>query len=57
MREKMKLNEDKFSEEIWLKYFNNVLFDKGMITKEQRDKIELLIIKKTKSKKINPVFK
>ena len=51
MREKMKLNEDKFSEEIWLKYFNNVLFDKGMITKEQRDKIELLIIKKTKSKK------
>ncbi len=31
------------AEEIWLKYYNQVLFEKALITVEERDKMILLI--------------
>ncbi len=34
------------AKEIWLNYFNNTLFEKGIINKSERDKMAYLIRKK-----------
>ena len=34
------------TKEIWLEYFNKTLYDKGIITKSERDKMAQLIRKK-----------
>lgn len=33
------------SREIWLNYFNNILFEKGVINQKERDKMSQLIRK------------
>ena len=37
------------AEAIWLNYFNQTLFEKGLVTEQQRNKIRLLIKNRTPS--------
>jgi len=37
------MNTDNLSKSIWLNYFNNVLFEKGIITETERNKMRNLI--------------
>lgn len=46
----MKINENKFMKEAWLTYFNNVLFEKGIITEKEKNKMSALIIKQSSIK-------
>lgn len=39
------MTENVNAKEIWLNYFNTVLFEKGIITKKERDKMSFLIRK------------
>lgn len=45
----MPLNVD--AKEIWLCYFNQVLFDKGLITEKEKNKMNNLIYKQCHSQK------
>lgn len=35
-----------YAKEIWLSYFNRVLFEKGLITEKEKNKMNSLIYKK-----------
>ena len=37
-------------EQLWLTYYNDTLFEKGMITEEQRNKMRLMIKGRTAAK-------
>ena len=39
------------AEEIWLNYFNNVLFDKKIITEDERNKMKNLISSRCDNKR------
>ena len=39
----MKINENKFVKEVWLNYFNNILFEKGLITEKEKNRMNSLI--------------
>lgn len=45
---KMKKKREAVAEELWLIYFNNVLYEKGMITERQRNQMKLKIMSCTK---------
>ncbi len=50
---KQGMNEQKKQaviEQLWLTYYNDTLFAKGMITEEQRNKMRLMIKSRTASK-------
>ena len=47
------MNEQKkqaVMEQLWLTYYNDTLFAKGMITEEQRNKMSLMIKSRTAAK-------
>lgn len=39
----MKINENKFAKETWLNYFNDILFEKGIITEKEKNKMSTMI--------------
>jgi len=39
------------AEEIWLNHFNNILFDKNIITEDERNKMNILISSRCDSKR------
>ena len=39
-----------FIEQLWLTYYNDTLFAKGLITEEQRNKMRLMIKRRTAAK-------
>lgn len=39
----MIINENNFAKEAWLIYFNNTLFEKGIITEKEKNKMISLI--------------
>lgn len=50
---KQGMNEQKKQaviEQLWLTYYNDTLFAKGMITEEQRNKMRLMIKSRTAAK-------
>ena len=50
---KQGMNEQKkqaVMEQLWLTYFNDTLFAKGMITEDQRNKMRLMIKSRTAAK-------
>ena len=50
---KQGMNEQKkqaVMEQLWLTYYNDTLFAKGMITEEQRNKMRLMIKSRTAAK-------
>ena len=50
---KQGMNEQKkqaVMEQLWLTYYNDTLFAKGMITEEQRNKMRVLIKSRTAAK-------
>ena len=50
---KQSMNEQKkqaVMEQIWLTYYNDTLFAKGMITEEQRNKMRVMIKSRTAAK-------
>lgn len=40
------MNLKNYSKEVWLNYFNKVLFEKGLITEQEKNKMNNLIYKK-----------
>ena len=50
---KQSMNEQKkqaVMEQLWLTYYNDTLFAKGMITEDQRNKMRLMIKSRTAAK-------
>ena len=49
---KQSMNEQKQAviEQLWLTYYNDTLFAKGLITEEQRNKMRLMIKSRTTAK-------
>lgn len=50
---KQSMNEQKkqaVMEQLWLTYYNDTLFAKGMITEEQRNKMRVMIKSRTAAK-------
>ena len=50
---KQGMNEQKkqaVMEQLWLTYYNDTLFAKGMITEEQRNKMRVMIKRRTAAK-------
>ena len=50
---KQRMNEQKKQaviEQLWLTYYNDTLFAKGMITEDQRNKMRLMIKSRTATK-------
>ena len=49
---KQSMNEQKQAviEQLWLTYYNDTLFAKGLITEEQRNKMRLMIKSRTAAK-------
>jgi len=43
--------------EIWLNYFNQVLFEKGIITEEERNKMKLEILKNVAHQRVRTMDK
>ena len=41
------ISKDKVRESIWLLYFNQVLYEKGVITEKERNKMSSLINRRT----------
>lgn len=39
----MGVNENKIIKEMWLTHFNNILFERGLITEKEKNKMSSLI--------------
>ena len=46
----MNIKENNFAKEIWLTYFNNILFEKGIITEKEKNKMSSLIYQQCNKK-------
>ena len=44
------MKENNFAKEAWLTYFNNILFEKGIITEKEKNKMNSLILQQCNKK-------